>query len=145
MSTLSELAKSGRTVVCSIHQPRSSIYQMLDTVLLLSGGCPMYYGRAGTAVDRYFDAAGFPIPSSFNPSDFLLDTISVDYRSEKVCARSVQGVCRMRVVHVMCQGCAGYPQVYTMVMVCSGCSDTNHACTVVAVILTMRVQWLRWY
>ena len=103
MSTLSELAKSGRTVVCSIHQPRSSIYQMLDTVLLLSGGCPMYYGRAGTAVDRYFDAAGFPIPSSFNPSDFLLDTISVDYRSEKVCAGCVQDACCVCYVSRLCR------------------------------------------
>lgn len=35
MSTLSNLARAGRTIVASIHQPRSSIYAMLDQMLLM--------------------------------------------------------------------------------------------------------------
>ena len=37
METLRKLARAGRTVVASVHQPRSSIYAMLDRVMLLSG------------------------------------------------------------------------------------------------------------
>ncbi|CAN0164535.1 unnamed protein product, partial [Ectocarpus sp. 12 AP-2014] len=36
MATLRQLAQDGHTVICSIHQPRSSIYGMFDDVLLLS-------------------------------------------------------------------------------------------------------------
>ena len=32
------IAQAGRTVICSIHQPRSSIYAMLDSILLLAQG-----------------------------------------------------------------------------------------------------------
>ena len=34
MDTLRKLADSGRTVIASIHQPRSSIYNSLDQVRL---------------------------------------------------------------------------------------------------------------
>lgn len=46
MSTLKSLASQGHTVVCSIHQPRSSIFAMFDDLLLLSEGRPVYWGPA---------------------------------------------------------------------------------------------------
>ena len=36
MQTLKDLASEGKTVVCSIHQPRSSIFEMFDDLLLAS-------------------------------------------------------------------------------------------------------------
>lgn len=81
METLAELAKKGRVVVCSVHQPRSSIYAMLDQVILLSMGNPMYNGAAGDACDAYFAKAGHPVPNSFNPADHYMDAISIDYRT----------------------------------------------------------------
>ena len=42
MQSLKNLADQGRTVVCSIHQPRSSIYAKLDTLLLLSQGSTLH-------------------------------------------------------------------------------------------------------
>ena len=50
MQTLKDLADEGRTVVCSIHQPRSSIFAMFDDLLLLSEGAPVYSGPAKDAV-----------------------------------------------------------------------------------------------
>lgn len=46
MSTLKSLASQGHTVVCSIHQPRSSIFAMFDDLLLLCEGRPVYWGPA---------------------------------------------------------------------------------------------------
>ncbi|PSC71035.1 ABC ATP-binding isoform 2 [Micractinium conductrix] len=80
MEALWTLAGNGRTVVTTIHQPRSSIFQMFDQLLLLSEGRIMYSGEAAKAV-AYFSAAGFKCPEQFNPGDFFMDVTSMDYRT----------------------------------------------------------------
>ncbi|GMI03669.1 hypothetical protein TrVE_jg3568 [Triparma verrucosa] len=80
MGALKTLASNGRTVVASIHQPRSSIYAMFDQLLLLSEGKLIYTGNAHDAVE-YFTSKGQECPALFNPADFFLDVVSPDYRS----------------------------------------------------------------
>ena len=75
LGTLRELASSGRTVVTTIHQPSSRLYQKLDKVLLLSQGHVMYYGIASEAVD-FFERLGYTIPPRVNAADFILDLSS---------------------------------------------------------------------
>jgi hypothetical protein len=53
---------------------------MFDQLLVLSMGRTMYYGEAKRAVS-HFSKLGFACPSSYNPSDFMLDLLSPDYRS----------------------------------------------------------------
>ena len=77
---LVRLAHGGRTLVATIHQPRSSIFSMFNNLLLLSEGRMMYFGRAREA-NSYFAELGFGCPDHFNPADFFLDVISMDYRS----------------------------------------------------------------
>ncbi|CAI6001320.1 unnamed protein product, partial [Closterium sp. NIES-64] len=60
MSALSDLSKSGRTVISTIHQPRSSIFALFENLLLLSEG-----------------------RMHFNPADYFMDMISVDRRDEQ--------------------------------------------------------------
>ncbi|GMI99959.1 ATP-binding cassette G21 [Hibiscus trionum] len=73
MVTLRGLARCGRTVVTTIHQPSSGLYRMFDKVLVLSDGCPIYCGQADQAMD-YFSSIGFAPSFNFlNPADFLLD------------------------------------------------------------------------
>ncbi|XP_027345550.1 ABC transporter G family member 14-like [Abrus precatorius] len=72
MNTIKRLASGGRTVVTTIHQPSSRLYHMFDKVVLLSEGCPIYYGPASTAMD-YFSSVGFSTPMIVNPADLLLD------------------------------------------------------------------------
>lgn len=83
METLRNLASNGHTVVCSIHQPRSSIYAIVDSLMLLAGGRCAYYGPSGPSCHNYFAGLGHPVPDDFNPADHLLDIISVDYRSKE--------------------------------------------------------------
>ena len=75
-----QAARAVRTVVASVHQPRSSIYAMLDRVMLLSGGRTVYFGTAGDAAAAHFAAAGYPVPIGFNPADHFMDVICVDRR-----------------------------------------------------------------
>lgn len=80
MQTLRHLASNGRTIVTTIHQPRSSIFAMFDQLCLLSEGRVMYFGPAKDAIP-YFSSLEFNSPSNFNPADFFLDLLSVDPRS----------------------------------------------------------------
>jgi ABC-type multidrug transport system ATPase subunit len=62
MTTLKDLAvKRGRTIVASVHQPRSSIYALIDQLVLLSGGRLMYSGDGGTACSAHFAGLGEPV------------------------------------------------------------------------------------
>ncbi|KAK3256822.1 hypothetical protein CYMTET_34063 [Cymbomonas tetramitiformis] len=88
MGTLKELASRGNTVVCSIHQPRSSIYNMLDLIVLLAQGGVVYNGLAGEECEVYFAAIGYPVPKGFNPADHFLDVICVDHRTEESSSQS---------------------------------------------------------
>ena len=89
MSALKDLAVTkGRTIVASVHQPRSSIYALVDRLVLLSGGRLMYSGEAGSKCSAHFAALEEPVPKDFNPADHFLDVISVDYRSPDLTVRT---------------------------------------------------------
>ncbi|KAG0316232.1 hypothetical protein BGZ99_007005 [Dissophora globulifera] len=82
--TLKRIAASGRTVVCTIHQPRADIWQTFDNVVLLvAGGRAAYSGRADKVVE-YFAEAGHVVPTFTNVPDFILDTASVNLRSTEL-------------------------------------------------------------
>eukprot|EP00301_Raphidiophrys_heterophryoidea_P000122 c10063_g1_i1.p1 GENE.c10063_g1_i1~~c10063_g1_i1.p1 ORF type:complete len:733 (+),score=201.68 c10063_g1_i1:101-2200(+) len=87
MSAMRALASDGRTVIASIHQPRSSIYQMFDRLLLLSEGGVVFSGAASEAV-HYFSRHDMVCPAFFNPADYFLDLVSPDYRSPEQEAES---------------------------------------------------------
>ncbi|GFP81527.1 ABC transporter g family member 14 [Phtheirospermum japonicum] len=72
LTTVKGLASGGRTVITTIHQPSSRLYHMFDKVVLLSEGCPVYYGPASAALD-YFSSIGFSTSVTVNPADLLLD------------------------------------------------------------------------
>jgi len=64
MEAMKNLASNGRLVISVIHQPRSSIYEMFDQLLVLSEGRTMYFGDAKEAV-KYFTIQGYPCPEAF--------------------------------------------------------------------------------
>lgn len=70
--TLHSLAKGGRTVITTIHQPSSNVYYMFNKVILLSEGSPIYYGKASAAMDYFKSIALSPLFPT-NPADFMLD------------------------------------------------------------------------
>jgi ABC-type multidrug transport system ATPase subunit len=75
-----------RNIPCilALHQPRSSIYKMLDSVILMApGGHVVYMGKANEAVS-YFAKLGYVCPAETNPAEFLLDLVSVDSEDPRV-------------------------------------------------------------
>ena len=56
---LSQIAKQGCTIIASIHQPSSEVYQSLDQLLVLSEGKSVYQGPCTDAI-AYFRRAPDP-------------------------------------------------------------------------------------
>ncbi|KAL3501851.1 hypothetical protein ACH5RR_036300 [Cinchona calisaya] len=83
METLRELALDGHTVICSIHQPRGSVYGKFDDIILLTEGVLVYAGPAKEKPLEYFSKFGYLCPDHVNPAEFLADLISVDYSSSE--------------------------------------------------------------
>lgn len=81
MVSLRRLASNGRTVISTIHQPRSSIFQLFDYLLVLSEGRSVFFGPASDA-SSYFANLGFRAPPHFNTADYVIDAVSIDYRSK---------------------------------------------------------------
>nr|XP_054773565.1 broad substrate specificity ATP-binding cassette transporter ABCG2-like [Lytechinus pictus] len=74
MSRLAVLSKRGRAIIFSIHQPRFTIFQLFDTLHLLSKGETVYHGSADDSID-YFSSIGLECEAHNNPPDFFLDVI----------------------------------------------------------------------
>lgn len=70
---LVSLAKNyNRTVIFTIHQPRSNIVSLFDHLVLLAKGRTVYSGPFSSCQD-YFDRNGYPCPPGFNIADYLVD------------------------------------------------------------------------
>uniref|UniRef100_A0A7M4F320 Broad substrate specificity ATP-binding cassette transporter ABCG2 n=1 Tax=Crocodylus porosus TaxID=8502 RepID=A0A7M4F320_CROPO len=74
---LKRMARRGKTIVFSIHQPRYSIFKLFDTLTLLASGRLLYHGPAQTAM-QYFKSIGYECEPYNNPADFILDIINGD-------------------------------------------------------------------
>ena len=70
---LVNLAKNyNRTVILTIHQPRSNIVALFDQLILLAHGRAVYSGPFSSC-QSYFDRIGYPCPAGFNIADYLVD------------------------------------------------------------------------
>eukprot|EP00884_Botryococcus_braunii_P015425 jgi/Botrbrau1/2566/Bobra.0079s0051.1 len=59
MEHMGELANVGHTVIASIHQPRSAIWEMFHKVTVLSEGYQLYFGRPEDALYWFGTSLGF--------------------------------------------------------------------------------------
>lgn len=93
MRVIKNIAATGRTVLCTIHQPSSEVFSMFDQLLLLrSGGETAYFGPLGSEgshIIEYFENDGRTdscerrpnapvIPKHTNPASWMLDVIGAD-------------------------------------------------------------------
>ena len=82
VETLSALAHSQhRTVIATIHQPRSSIYTSFDEIVLMVRGHVIFQGTPQSSID-FFEEQGYKIPAEVNPVDHMLDVLTIDGRSQ---------------------------------------------------------------
>ncbi|CAI4231966.1 unnamed protein product [Auanema sp. JU1783] len=92
VQVLSKLAKSGRTVICTIHQPASQLYLMFDKVIFLAGGRTAYLGSPKGCI-QFFESSGYPCPHNYNPADMIIHTLAVVPSEEVECNRRIKEIC----------------------------------------------------
>jgi len=78
---LKQLAEDGqKTVVMTIHQPSSQVYQHFDRIAIMSRGRIICSGKAEYAMayinSRFLSLGMAPYTKACNPADFLLDFVS---------------------------------------------------------------------
>ncbi|KAK4489415.1 hypothetical protein RD792_005224 [Penstemon davidsonii] len=83
MRTVRNTVDTGRTVVCTIHQPSIDIFEAFDELLLLKrGGQVIYAGPLGRhsqkIIDHFEEIPGVPkIKEKYNPATWMLEASSV--------------------------------------------------------------------
>ncbi|KAJ0713454.1 putative ABC-type ferric hydroxamate transporter [Helianthus annuus] len=82
MRTVRNTVDTGRTVVCTIHQPSIDIFESFDELLLLKRGGQMIYagplGRNSRNIIDYFEEIPgvSKMPDKYNPSTWMLEVTS---------------------------------------------------------------------
>ena len=94
MTTLKGMADAGEcTIVCTIHQPQTKIYNLIDNLLLMKKGEIVYQGRCDKA-EAFFAVQGFPCPEKMNPADHILDLVTIGVNDTE---KSTANVARLEV------------------------------------------------
>jgi hypothetical protein len=95
ISYLRQLAKrTGLIVVCSIHQPSTSTFELFDKLLLLSAGKTHYFGAISQLID-YYTTIGVTVPERANPADFLLELVNTDFVRNQAAASERERVAEL--------------------------------------------------
>ncbi|KAF5633056.1 ATP-binding protein cassette [Fusarium sp. NRRL 52700] len=80
---LRDVAKRNNLIViCSIHQPSTSTFNLFDKLLLLSGGKTHYFGPVNS-VAVYYSEVGSPLPQYVNPAEHLLELVNIDFAQDR--------------------------------------------------------------
>ncbi|KAF8963959.1 ABC-2 type transporter-domain-containing protein [Flammula alnicola] len=76
---LRKLADQGQSILCTIHQPSSLLFESFDRLLLLErGGETVYFGDIGEdsyVIRNYFSRHGAACPANVNPAEYMLEAI----------------------------------------------------------------------
>ncbi|KAG7394267.1 hypothetical protein PHYBOEH_005422 [Phytophthora boehmeriae] len=105
MRGVQSIARTGRTVLCTIHQPSISIFELFDGLLLLQkGGYAAYFGDLGvdsvTMLEYFASIPGTEeIRPQYNPATYMLEVIgagigrdvkdySIEYANSELYARN---------------------------------------------------------
>uniref|UniRef100_A0A0N4W1F1 ABC2_membrane_7 domain-containing protein n=1 Tax=Haemonchus placei TaxID=6290 RepID=A0A0N4W1F1_HAEPC len=74
---LKMFASQGKTVVTTIHQPSSQVYEMADRLILMANGEVAFQGNA-SEVGEFLNDCGYPCPRFMSLPDHMMKVLSQD-------------------------------------------------------------------
>ncbi|XP_024879372.1 ATP-binding cassette sub-family G member 4 [Temnothorax curvispinosus] len=83
VNLLKILARQGRTIICTIHQPSASLFQLFDQVCVLTNGNCLYQGATSKLVP-YLENMKMPCPMYHNPADYIIELACGEYGDDKI-------------------------------------------------------------
>ncbi|XP_075224033.1 ATP-binding cassette sub-family G member 4 isoform X2 [Lycorma delicatula] len=78
VSLLKSLARGGRNIICTIHQPSATVFEMFDHIYIITGGYCVYQGSSKNMVN-FLRSVNLPCPQYHNPADFVMDVLAGDF------------------------------------------------------------------
>ncbi|KAL7477754.1 hypothetical protein ACHAW6_003548 [Cyclotella cf. meneghiniana] len=82
IKVLKKIAHAGCSVLFTIHQPSSDVFNSFDRLILLNKGMVMYQGPVNE-VPEYFAKHNHPMPPNYNPADWIMD-VANQYSQEQL-------------------------------------------------------------
>ncbi|XP_014478933.1 PREDICTED: ABC transporter G family member 3-like [Dinoponera quadriceps] len=92
VSHMTTFALRGRTILCTIHQPSSAIFNSFHRIILLAGGRVAFAGTGAQAI-QFFSSQGYTCPRNYNPADFLVATLAIAPGDADGSGRAGQRIC----------------------------------------------------
>lgn len=92
VNLMRQLANKGKTILVTIHQPSSELFNLFDKLLLMSAGRVAFLGTPKQAID-FFNAQGAECPTNCNPCEFYVNVLSIAPSKEDECRRNCAKLC----------------------------------------------------
>lgn len=92
VSHMTSFALRNRTILCTIHQPSSTIFDSFHRIILLAGGRVAFAGTSAQAL-QFFSSQGYECPCNYNPADFLVGTLAIASGDADGSGRMAQKIC----------------------------------------------------
>eukprot|EP01101_Sappina_pedata_P009749 TRINITY_DN578_c0_g2_i1.p1 TRINITY_DN578_c0_g2~~TRINITY_DN578_c0_g2_i1.p1 ORF type:complete len:617 (-),score=196.94 TRINITY_DN578_c0_g2_i1:156-2006(-) len=82
-----------KTIVVTIHQPSTDVFNLFDKLVILARGDMIYNGRTDNVIN-YFAGIGYQCPTFVNPSEFIMDLVQPGFGVDPNQAREEKAVSR---------------------------------------------------
>uniref|UniRef100_A0A915LM58 ABC transporter domain-containing protein n=1 Tax=Meloidogyne javanica TaxID=6303 RepID=A0A915LM58_MELJA len=108
IQVLKDLARrKNMTIIVTIHQPSSQLFEMFDKICLLAEGKLAFLGTTAEAIP-FFESLGHTLPDNFNPADFFIGVLADAAKakrsrgrihSKKICSAFTQSDTGKQLMH----------------------------------------------
>ncbi|XP_056645332.1 protein scarlet [Diorhabda sublineata] len=92
VTMMNEMVMTGKTILCTIHQPSSDIFVMFSQLILVADGRIAYMGSTNNAL-KFFESLGYTCPSSYNPADLYIKVLSPTSGYRDNCKKTIKRIC----------------------------------------------------